>query len=57
MVRMQRAGRFGGEDDEFKRRMAKLFGFGISRSLLIALGVLWSFAGATGLPFVMIFLM
>ncbi|WP_336939374.1 PLxRFG domain-containing protein [Acinetobacter modestus] len=52
MVRMQRAGRFGGEDDEFKRRMAKLFGFGISRSLLVALGVLWSFAGATGLPFV-----
>lgn len=52
MVRMQRAGLYGGEDDEFKRRMAKLFGFGISRSLLIALGVLWSFAGATGLPFV-----
>jgi N12 class adenine-specific DNA methylase/phospholipid N-methyltransferase len=51
MVRMQRAGLYGGEDDEFKRRMAKLFGFGISRSLLIALGVLWSFAGATGLPF------
>lgn len=51
MVRMQRSGLWGGEDDEFKKRMAKLVGFGISRSMLVALGVLWSFAGATGLPF------
>lgn len=52
MVRMQRAGLWGGEEDEFKKRMAALVGFGISRTMLVALGVLWSFAGATGLPFV-----
>jgi len=52
MVRMQRSGLWGGEDDEFKKRMAALVGFGISRTMLVALGVLWSFAGATGLPFV-----
>lgn len=51
MVRMQRSGLWGGEDDEFKKKMAQLVGFGISRPLLIALGILWSFSGATGLPF------
>lgn len=51
MVRMQRSGLWGGEDDEFKKKMAQLVGFGISRPLLIALGILWSLSGATGLPF------
>ncbi|WP_228203384.1 PLxRFG domain-containing protein [Acinetobacter sp. CFCC 10889] len=52
MVRMQKRGLYGGADDEFKRRMAKLVGFGISRPLLIMMGLLMSFSGATGLPFV-----
>lgn len=51
MVRMQKSGLWGGEDDEFKRRMAQLVGFGVSKSVLIALGLLWSFSGTTGLPF------
>lgn len=52
MARMQKSGLFGGEDDEFKKNMAKLIGFGISRPVLIALGILMSLSGATGLPFV-----
>ena len=51
MSRMQKSGLYGGEDDQFKKKMAKLVGFGISRSVLVALGVLMSFSGATGLPF------
>ena len=52
MVRMQKSGLFGGEDDEFKKKMAGLVGFGISRSVLVALGILFSLSGTTGLPFV-----
>lgn len=52
MSRMQKSGLYGGEDDEFKKNMAKLFGFGISKSVLVMLGILMSFSGATGLPFV-----
>ncbi|WP_180051128.1 PLxRFG domain-containing protein [Acinetobacter sp. YH12211] len=52
MVRMQKAGLSGGEDDEFKKKMAALVGFGISKSVLIAIGILFSLSGATGLPFV-----
>lgn len=51
MVRMQRNGLWGGEDDEFKKKMAGLVGFGISKSVLLALGILWSLSGGTGLPF------
>ena len=51
MSRMQKSGLYGGEDDQFKKKMAKLVGFGISRSVLVALGMLMSFSGATGLPF------
>lgn len=52
MSRMQKSGLYGGEDDAFKKNMAKMFGFGISRSVLVMLGVLMSVSGATGLPFV-----
>lgn len=52
MVRMQKRGLWGGEDDEFKRKMAQLVGFGISKPLLIMMGLLMSFSGATGLPFI-----
>ena len=52
MSRMQKSGLYGGEDDEFKKKMAALVGFGVSRSVLVMLGVLMSVSGATGLPFV-----
>lgn len=52
MVRMQKAGLYGGEDDEFKKKMAALVGFGVSRSLLTMLGILMALSGTTGLPFV-----
>lgn len=52
MSRMQKSGLYGGEDDAFKKNMAKMFGFGISRSVLVMLGILMSVSGATGLPFV-----
>lgn len=52
MSRMQKSGLYGGEDDEFKKKMAALVGFGISRSVLVMLGILMSVSGATGLPFV-----
>lgn len=52
MVRMQKNGLWGGEDDEFKKKMAALVGFGISRPILIMLGTLMATSGATGLPFV-----
>ena len=52
MVRMQKAGLYGGEDDEFKKKMAALVGFGVSRSILTMLGILMALSGTTGLPFV-----
>lgn len=52
MVRMQKSGLYGGEDDEFKKKMAALVGFGVSRSVLTMLGILMALSGATGLPFV-----
>lgn len=51
MARMQKSGLYGGEDDEFKKKMAALVGFGVSRSVLAMLGLLFFFSGATGLPF------
>lgn len=52
MVRMQKSGLYGGEDDEFKKKMAALVGFGVSRSVLTMLGILMALSGTTGLPFV-----
>lgn len=52
MVRMQKSGLYGGDDDEFKKKMAGLVGFGISRSVLTMLGILMAFSGTSGLPFV-----
>lgn len=52
MVRMQKSGLYGGEDDEFKKKMAALVGFGVSRSVLTMLGILMAFSGTSGLPFV-----
>lgn len=52
MVRMQKSGLYGGEDDEFKKKMAGLVGFGVSRSVLTMLGILMAFSGTSGLPFV-----
>lgn len=51
MVRMQKSGLYGGEDDEFKKKMAGLVGFGVSRSVLTMLGILMAFSGTSGLPF------
>lgn len=51
MVRMQQSGLYGGEDDEFKKKMAGLVGFGVSRSVLTMLGILMAFSGTSGLPF------
>ena len=51
MARMQKSGLYSGEDDEFKKKMAALVGFGVSRSVLIMLGMLFFFSGTTGLPF------
>lgn len=51
MARMQKSGLHAGEDDEFKKKMAKLVGFGISKSVLTMLGILMAFSGASGLPF------
>lgn len=52
MVRMQKSGLYGGDDDEFKKKMAGLVGFGVSRSVLTMLGILMALSGTTGLPFV-----
>ncbi|MCO8114938.1 PLxRFG domain-containing protein [Acinetobacter lwoffii] len=52
MVRMQKSGLYGGDDDEFKKKMAGLVGFGVSRSVLTMLGILMAFSGTSGLPFV-----
>lgn len=52
MVRMQKSGLYGGGDDEFKKKMAALVGFGVSRSVLLMLGTLFAFSGFTGMPFV-----